>query len=93
MNKNNVQTNQLPIHHRLLHLLFCLLTVLLMAMVLVYGLIMTTNILTQLNHSGTWIYVMAFIACYLIIALGIGVLYKLMIKHLKLVKSRAHSTE
>jgi len=92
MDKSNPQVNQIPFHHRLMHLLLCLLAVLLMAMVLVYGLIMTTNILTQLNHSGIGVYVMAFITCYLVIALGVGILYKLMIKHLKLVKSGVKPT-
>ncbi len=93
MNKNRTHPDHLALQHRLLHLLLCLLAIILMGLVLVYGLIMTTNILTQLNHSETWFYVAAFVACYLVIAFGIGWLYKIMVKHFKLLKSGVRPTE
>ena len=53
-------------------------------MLLLYGTIFTTNILTQLNHTSTWFYLSVCITCYLTIAIIFALLYKMISKHVKL---------
>ncbi len=93
MNKSNFQAEQLRWHHRLMHFLLCLLAFIMMGLLLVIGSIMTTNIMTQLNHAETWLYVAVFIVCCLIIGVGLVLLYKTMAKHFLLAGAGLKSTE
>lgn len=63
---------------RLIHLMQGLLGLLLIFLLLVYGVIMATNTLTQFQHASIGLYASIFISCYLLIAVGFVLLFKFM---------------
>lgn len=60
------------------------LAVLMMPLVLVYGAIMTTNILTHLRHSESWFYAVIWLGCLGLVLGLLWLLYRVFNKHRRL---------
>ncbi len=62
MIKKPPHLDKLPMAKRLFCLAQSILLLVGCLMVLIYGTILTTNLLTQLNHAQTWVYALVFIS-------------------------------
>lgn len=87
MNNGTKTLQKISFTSRLKSATWALLSLIAAIMLLLYGIIFTTNILTQLNHADTWFYTLVVVLCYLFITFGVVILSKVMSRHLKSAKT------
>ncbi len=75
------QLTQLTSSQRLFHFLKAGLMAFFIWVELVFGIIITTNILTQFSYASTWLYVSTFIACYMTVAIIFAFLFRSISQH------------